>query len=205
MLAQVPPKNRSLSDTALVKRCLRGDEEAWHLLVERYARLVHSVPARYKLPPAVVDDIGQEVFIALAQNLHQLEEPESLSGWLMTTTRRLSWRALKHYDRENVPHDADLTDSVAADAGDQMFPTSPSMNEIISGWMWQEVLQQAMEHVGARCSKLIYLLFLDPQEGSYEEVSNTLDIPVGSIGPTRNRCLNQLRSIMEGLGFSKLE
>lgn len=198
-------KNEKISDTVLVQRCLRGDERAWQQLVERYARLVHSVPVRYRLPPAAVDDIGQEVFTALAQNLHQLEEPESISGWLMTTTRRLSWRALKQYDREHLPGDDNLTDSVLADAGSQLFASTPSMNDIISGWMWQEVLQQGLSHLGERCNQLLHLLFLDPQEGSYEDISSMLNIPVGSIGPTRNRCLKQLRSILEGLGFSGID
>ena len=205
MLVDIIQKSKEISDTALVQRCLRGDESAWKLLVERYARLVHSVPTRYRLPPAVVDDIGQEVFVALAQNLHRIEDPESLPGWLMTTTRRLSWRALKQYDREHLPADANLTDSVVAGVGSQIYPTAPSMSEIVSGWMWQEVLQQGLDHLGERCQKLLHLLFLDPQEGSYEDISTALDIPIGSIGPTRNRCLKRLRSILEGLGFSSLE
>jgi DNA-directed RNA polymerase specialized sigma24 family protein len=80
------------SSAELVERCLRGDAAAWRTLVERYARLVRSIPARQGFSPAEVDDVGQEVFLALAQNLHTIEDAERLPGWLVTTTRRICWR-----------------------------------------------------------------------------------------------------------------
>lgn len=74
--------------TALVQRCLHGNQQAWNELVARYARLVHSVPVRHGLAPHKVDVVGQEIFLALAQNLHAIDDPERLPGWLVTTARR---------------------------------------------------------------------------------------------------------------------
>ncbi len=81
---------QSTTTTLLVKRCLAGDAIAWQQLVDTYARLVHSIPVRHGLSQDEVSDVGQEVFIALAKNLHQLEDPERLPAWLVTTAAVLA-------------------------------------------------------------------------------------------------------------------
>ena len=91
----------SVSTAALVERCLRNDSRAWEELVQRYARLVHSVAGRHGLTSDEVDDVGQEVFLALAQNLHAIDDPERLPAWLATTARRLSWRVLQRRARRS--------------------------------------------------------------------------------------------------------
>lgn len=191
----------SNSNTQLVQRCLQGDSVAWQQLVTRYARLVHSVPARYGLTATEVDDIGQEVFLALAQNLHQLEDPERLPAWLLTTARRLSWRVMQKRKQEQPATEGDLSDVEWAHTAHSVTPTIPTINELLTGWQHQEALGQAMQRLQERCQTLLTLIFLDASEPSYEEISERLGIPKGSIGPTRNRCLQQLRSILEGMGF----
>lgn len=191
----------SISNTQLVQRCLEGDATAWQQLVERYARLVHSVPARYGLTRSEVDDIGQEVFLALAQNLHQIDDPERLSAWLLTTARRLSWRLLQKRKQEQPAVDGDLSDVEWAHTAQGVTQGAPTINELLLGWQHQEALAQGMQRLQERCQVLLTLIFLDQAEPSYDEISERLDIPKGSIGPTRNRCLQQLRTILEGLGF----
>ena len=188
----------------MIERCLRGDAEAWRALVDRYARLVHSIPVRYGLSQPEVDDVGQEVFLALAQNLHRIEDPERLPAWLLTTARRASWRALKQRKREQpgVGEDVGEIELDLALAVGRTGGSAPSMRELLLGWGRQEALGQAMARLRERCRTLLTLLFLDPDEPSYDEISARLDISKGSIGPTRTRCLAQLRSILEGLGFS---
>jgi RNA polymerase sigma factor (sigma-70 family) len=180
------------SPAALVQRCLQGDANAWHQLVDRYARLVHSVPARYGLTTAEIEDIGQEVFLALAQNLHTIDDPDRLPAWLVTTARRLCWRMVQRRRREQPLEDE-------PEHGDE-FPVRPELvsplptpEEALDGWTRQEVLQSAVARLNERCRKLIEMIFLDTREPSYDEISALLDIPKGSIGPTRNRCLGQLR------------
>ncbi|MFN8493240.1 MAG: sigma-70 family RNA polymerase sigma factor [Caldilineaceae bacterium] len=189
------------NNTQLVQRCLQGDAGAWQQLVTRYARLVHSVPVRYGLTPTEVDDIGQEVFLALAQNLHQLEDPERLPAWLLTTARRLSWRTMQKRKQEQPATEGDLSDVEWAHTAQSVTPIIPTINELLTGWQHQEALRQAMQRLQERCQTLLTLIFLDASEPSYDEISERLGIPKGSIGPTRNRCLQQLRSILEGLGF----
>jgi RNA polymerase sigma factor (sigma-70 family) len=194
-----------LTNHELVSACRHGDATAWQSLVHRYARLVHSVPVRYGLTPAEVDDIGQEVFLSLAQQIHQINDPESLPAWLLTTARRMSWRALQKRKREQPLSEIDLPDAQTHHLLQPLVPSAPSMQELLRGWQSQEALAQGFAGLGERCRALLTLIFLDQREHSYEEIGAALDIPKGSIGPTRNRCLQQLRSILVGLGFTAEE
>ncbi len=186
--------------TDLVARCRRGDAAAWDALVQRFAGLVHSVPVRHGLPPMDVDDVGQEVFLALARHLDRIENPEALPAWLLITARRLSWRAVQKRRQEvNLPPD-DGSNAMkhSRDSSLQL----PGMDGLLAGWQRQEALGNGLSRLDAKCRTLLWMLFLDRQEPSYEEIGEQLTIPIGSIGPTRIRCLGKLRSILEGLGFS---
>jgi RNA polymerase sigma factor (sigma-70 family) len=191
-----------LTNQELIERCRHGDALAWQRLVQRYARLVHSVPVRYGLMPSEVDDIGQEVFLALAQQLHQLVDPESLPAWLLTTARRASWRAMQKRNQEQPLSAIDLTAATVQDTLQPVGARVPSMQELLQGWQRQEALTQGFATLGERCRELLTLIFLDEREPSYDEISDLLGVAKGSIGPSRNRCLQQLRTILEGLGFS---
>ena len=182
--------------------CLQGDQLAWQQLVQRYARLVHSVPVRYGLTPVEVDDVGQEVFLALTQNLHQIHNPERISAWLITTARHSSWRVLQRRKHEQPSIENDLSDMEwSASAQNVVSRPLPTINELLVGWQREEMLEQGLRLLNPRCRDLFNLLFLSQEEPSYDEISARLAIPKGSISPTRNRCLQQLRSILQGLGF----
>lgn len=185
----------------LVQRCLNGDAAAWQLLVDRYARLVHATAAGHRLAAQEVEDVAQDAFVALAQHLHEIEEPERLSAWLVTTTRRLSWRAVQRGRREAAEDLEAVADGAAAAAAPLRALALPSLETLLHEWARQEALQAGMGGLGERCRRLLALLFLDSAEPSYEEISAQLGLPQGSIGPTRNRCLQQLRSLLEGLGW----
>lgn len=189
--------------TSLVQRCLQGEMAAWSLLVARYARLVHAVPVRHGLTPQEVDDVGQDVFLALAQNLHTIEDPERLPGWLVTTARRITWRTLQRR-RAEEPLEHDESDGQAATPQHLIAPT-PTANELLDTWNRQKMLTQAMDHLQPRCRQLLTLLFLVDDEPSYDDISAQLGIPKGSIGPTRNRCLQRLRAILQGLNMDDFD
>lgn len=186
--------------TALVQRCLQGDQQAWNMLIARYARLVHSVPVRHGLAPHEVDDVGQETFLALAQSLHTVEDPERLPGWLVTTARRYTWRTIQRRRGETPLEDADSGEESDITSYQLVSPL-PSPSDLVDGWGRQEALNTALRHIGERCRDLLTLVFLDASEPGYDEIASQLGMPKGSIGPTRNRCLQQLRSILRGLGF----
>jgi RNA polymerase sigma factor (sigma-70 family) len=192
-----------LSNAQLIDHCLQGDSSAWEQLVDRYARLVYSIPARYQLPATEADDIFQDAYLALAQHLHEIDDPERLPAWLITTTRRLVWRALVKRRVEQPVEADDLNESALASqvAGD--LAQMPTLQDLLDGWQRQATLEQGLQWLNERCRRLIVLLFLDPSEPSYDEISAQLGIPKGSLGPSRNRCLQQLRLALEGLGFGQ--
>ena len=188
------------STTELVTRCVAGDVAAWNALVRRFAGLVHSVPVRHGLPPMDVDDVGQEVFLALARYLPRIEQPEALPAWLLITARRLSWRAVQKRRQEvNLAADGDASGLGQPQENSLQIP---GMEGLLADWQRQEALHNGLSRLDAKCRTLIWMLFLDSQEPSYEEICQQLSMPIGSIGPTRTRCLGKLRSILQGLGFA---
>ena len=195
------PPSQTPSNTRLIQDCLSGDQRAWQQLVDRYSRLVHSVPVRYGLAPQVVDDVGQDVFLALAQHLHQVEDPDALPAWLITTARRLSWRAIQQQRKDAPLEAAELSDAQIGQVTPVISSPLPTLADLLRGWTHQEILAAGLAHLQARCRELLTLIFLDRDEPSYEDIAAHLKMPKGSIGPTRNRCLAKLQEILGGLGF----
>ncbi len=168
------------SVVSLVSRVGDGDQDAWNELIERYAQLVWSICARSQLSREDIDDAAQSVWLLLVENIGRLREPAALPGWLATTTRRECLRILGAAQRreqreEHVPPGlADTTEQ-----------------EIIAAER-NAALRAAFAEMQRGCRELLAMLMSDPLR-SYAEISATLGIPVGSIGPTRARCLDQLR------------
>lgn len=196
----MPPNEQAIADETLIERCRRGDATAWQELVRRYAPLVHSVPVRYGFSTAEVEDVAQEVFLALAQGLFQIEDVTRLPAWLMTTARRYSWRMMRKHKQEQPLAVGDLADLDPPAARPISSPV-PTMHELLDGWERQEILAHALEQLTIRCRMLLTLVFLDPDEPSYDLIAKRLGIPKGSIGPTRSRCLQQLRRLLDESGY----
>lgn len=194
-----------LATADLVQRCLQGDSRAWEQLVNRYARLVYSIPARYALSATEADDIFQDVYLALAQHLHEIQDAERLPAWLATTARRLVWRALYKRRQEQPDETETLGEAFDAPNAQTTLAPLPTVQELLENWQDQEAVAQGLQRLPERCRDLLALIFLDPAEPSYAEISERLGIPSGSIGPTRNRCLAHLRQLLEGLGFGRNE
>jgi RNA polymerase sigma factor (sigma-70 family) len=169
---------------ALISRAAGGDQEAWNEIVERYAPLVWSICTWYRLRSDDVEDIGQTVWLRLVEQLGNLREPAALPGWLATTTQRECMRVLRQdrrRDRLGPPAD-DL------DVPDQLVPFE---QEIITAER-DAAIRTAFAGLPRRCRQLLSMLISDPPL-SYREISTILEMPVGSIGPQRQRCLRRLR------------
>jgi len=170
---------------ALVARVCDGDQEAWNELIERYAPLVWSICLRYQLGRQDIDDVGQSVWLLLVEHVRELREPAALPGWLATTTRNECLRVLRaarRLDVEGLPPE------------DQMPPDSVATmieQEIIEAEL-NAALRLAFSELPPGCHDLLSMLLSDPPPG-YAEVSAALGMPIGSIGPTRARCLERLR------------
>lgn len=168
----------------LVGRAADGDQAAWDEIVERYAPLVWAICLRHELDRQSIDDIGQSVWLLLVENISRLREPAALPGWLATTTRRECLRAMRargrHGKESPTPADEQLADESAE-----------VEQEVIEAEL-HAALRAAFAELPAGCRELLSMLISDSSPG-YASISATLGIPMGSIGPTRARCLAKLR------------
>jgi RNA polymerase sigma factor (sigma-70 family) len=173
------------SVTDLVTRARHGDQHAWDILVERYAPLVWSICCRYRLSRADTDDVGQTVWLRLVAQLDNLRDPAALGGWIATTTRRECGRVCRAAQR---PHTAwwELDTGNIPDTG-----AEPADAGLLAAER-HAALRQAFACLPSSCQQLLAILIEDPPL-PYAQISARLGIPVGSIGPTRSRCLQKLR------------
>jgi len=169
----------------LVTRAKKGDKQAWDALVERYAPLIWSICRRRRLSSADADDVGQRVWLQLVSQLDKIRDPAALSGWLATTTQRECGSIRRATRRSQA-----LTRVLEAGhiSGQQAGTVEHELLEAER----HAALREAFTRLSPSCQQLITLLIEDPPV-PYTQISARLGIPVGSIGPTRSRCLDKLR------------
>lgn len=180
------------TDEALIAACREGSEAAWHVLVGRYERLVYTVPLRYGFGRSEADDVFQAVWVILLKHLDNLEQPERLSAWLVTTAKRECWQRRRGADFER---------STTVDPEAMLVPDlieTDGLENVLGRFEQYQQLERLMGELDERCRQLLYYLYYDPACPSYEEIARYLEMPIGGIGPTRTRCLKKLRELMEG-------
>jgi len=184
------------SETDLIRDCLAGDRRAWEALIDRYRRLLYSIPLRRGLSEDDAADVFQNVCVKLYQNLHQLQNADGLVKWLITTTTRESWRVLKQSRRHEplVEPDPDQPGNSPLEA---LPATDPLPHEVVIRLEEEQQVRQAMEQLGERSRELLQLLYATHPAPSYAEIARRMGMPEGSVGPTRARCLLHLRKILE--------
>ena len=171
--------------TGLVTRARNGDRQAWDALVDRYAPLIWSICRRHRLEAADAADAAQNVWLQLVDQLDKIRDPAALPGWLATTTRRECGRIARAARR---PCDA----GYALAAGTIPDEHAQAAGQDLLAAERHAALRAAFGQLPPGCQQLLALLLHDPAL-SYAEISARLGIPVGSIGPTRRRCLDKLR------------
>jgi RNA polymerase sigma factor (sigma-70 family) len=169
------------TDTELVAGALANDQQAWNALVEKYNRLVwHVVHGFHQLDAERRADVHQTVWLRLAERLHAIRDPERVGGWLATTARHECLRQIGRQAREFPESEIELEPHVEA-------PERHMLETERDATLWQ-----AFSRLRPACQQLLRLLICDPPF-SYDEIAEILDLPRGSIGPTRQRCLDALR------------
>jgi RNA polymerase sigma factor (sigma-70 family) len=179
-------------DTRLVKECLSGSEEAWSSLIEKYKALIYSIPVKYGLPPHEAADVFQTTCIELLTRLPELREPKALPKWLMQVAHHQCYR-WKHQQQRLVSRDADPGLPV---------PETPAIaHELVQQTEEEQILREAMAAISPQCRRLVEMLFFEAPPRPYTEVARELGLAPGSIGFTRQKCMERLRRRLDDLGF----
>jgi RNA polymerase sigma factor (sigma-70 family) len=168
----------------LVTRARNGDQQAWDALVKRYAPLIWAICRHYRLSRADAEDVGQRTWLQFVNHLRTIRDPAALPGWLTTTTRRECSRVVR----------AARGPQAAGQLLDENIPdkqTRTAEQELLAAER-RAALRQAFTCLSPSRQQLMALLIEDPPV-PYTEISARLGIPVSSIGPTRRRCLEQIR------------
>ncbi|MGD8394903.1 MAG: sigma-70 family RNA polymerase sigma factor [Candidatus Eiseniibacteriota bacterium] len=185
MGASLRARLERLDDGDLVARCAAGEAVAWEVLVHRYRRLVYAVPSRAGLASDEADDVFQDTFTRLLAALPTLRDRSRVRAWLVTTARRLTVDVTR---RRRGIEDAEAVLERTADA-------APEIDEVIAALEEQHRVRAALGRLDERCRRLLELLYgshTASEPVSYRDIARRLDMPVGSIGPTRARCLAKL-------------
>ena len=173
----------------LVSAAAQGDREAWAQLVDRFTGLLWAVARGHRLSEADAADVVQTTWLRLVENLSNLRDPERVGAWLVTTARRECLLGLRRNGRQVL-----VDDDLVLERPQLDDPESPELR--VEARERGEQLRAALDRLSDRCQLLLRVLAADPPP-SYEAVGAALDMPIGSIGPTRARCLQRLRAGME--------
>lgn len=183
------PETESVTD--LVRRAAAGDQNAWNLVVDRYENLLWSVGRAHRLGTADAADVVQTTWLRLLENLDRIQDPECLAGWLVTTSRRECLRLLRRAGRE-------VLDEMILDRVDEL---APAVDTALLERERDAALWRCFAQLPANCQRLLRVL-MATEPPAYAEVSAALGMPVGAIGPTRQRCLAKLRTLVADAGRS---
>jgi RNA polymerase sigma factor (sigma-70 family) len=176
-----------------VQAAAAGDEGAWNALIGRFSGLVWAVCRAHRLDRATAEDVSQVVWIRLVEQVGSIREPERVGSWLATTTRRECLRVLRRASRETAKDD-----SYFERPAEEVFGR---VDRDLQASERDSRLWQALGRLSPSRQRLMRVLMADPRP-SYDEIAAALDIPVGSIGPTRQRCLERLRRTPELSGLA---
>lgn len=184
------------SDEKLICACRRGDSDAWEALVMRYQRLIFSIARRGGLDGDQASEVLQHVFMLLYQNIDRIDQPDRIRSWLTTVARRETITV-----RQKM-RSAVLQPSMDEDEHILSLPDEGSLPiEIMIQLERQQIVRTALAMLDERCRNLLEYLFMNEDSPSYTKIAETLGMPPGSIGPTRARCLQKLRTLLEDSGL----
>lgn len=176
----------TVADTAdVVRAAATADGDAWRTIVARYSHTVHRIARAHRLSEADAADVAQTVWLRLLQHIHRLRDPARVGGWVATTARNESLRLLRQAGRVRLVDDDALFETVGAEVD-----PAPAVESVDR----DAVLRTALDALPPRQRAVLDLLMADPP-ASYGDIAADLNIPIGSIGPTRQRSLQSLRTV----------
>ncbi len=171
----------------LVRRAAAGDHDSWERLVDRFARLIWAITRDFRLGESDAADVAQATWLRLLEHIDRIQYPERVGSWLAATARNECLRSLAARKRVVLAHDEIQLEGVAAH--------QPDVDDGLLAAERAQVVREALTQLPRRWQQLLELLMSDPPV-SYAEISDQLDLPIGSIGPTRRRCLARLQVLL---------
>jgi RNA polymerase sigma factor (sigma-70 family) len=180
------------TDTRLVRECSNGNEDAWDALIEKYKRLIYSIPVKYGFNSDDANDIFQAVCLELLSELPKLRKPKALPKWLIQVTSHKCFHRKRQQQRTELPDEVEQRP-------EETVP--PQTEQILREAEDEEKLQDALSALAPRCRQLVEMLFFEEPARPYKDVAASLGIATGSIGFIRQRCLERLRKELVEAGF----
>lgn len=171
----------------LVRRAAEGDRWAWEGLVDQYSRLIWAITRDFKLVDSDAGDVAQATWLRLLEYIDRLRSPDRVGSWLAATARNECLRVLAARKKMVLGHDEVALEGVAA--------AEPDVDERLLTAERAQLVREALSSLPWTWQQMLELLMADPP-ASYAEISDQLGLPVGSIGPTRKRCLARLRVLL---------
>lgn len=181
------------SDGRLIDACRDGDQRAWNALIERYKRLIYSVPVQYGLTADDAADVFQVVCVDLLSGLDTLRNTESLKSWLIRVALNRCYHVRKQQKAHGTTELEELLEEPAAPGA--------ATSELMVAAEQDQIVRDAVRSLPARCAELIRLLFFEEPPLPYTDVARRLGLATGSIGFIRGRCLTRLEKSLRALGF----
>jgi len=179
--------DEALDVAGLVRQAAEGDRWAWERLVDQYARLIWAVTRDFKLLESDAGDVFQVTWLRLLEHINKLEKPDRVGAWLAATARNECLRCLAARKKVILAKDDIVLEEAAA--------PEPEIDEGLLSAERSQMVREALASLPWRWQRMLELLMADPP-ASYAEISDQLGLPVGSIGPTRSRCLARLRVLL---------
>ena len=177
---------------SLLRQAGDGEQQAWDALVQRFNGLVWSVARSHRLSEADAVDVVQTTWLRLVEHLDRIRDPQRVGAWLATTARHESLAVIRRSSRLQPTDDSWL---------ETIDPDAAELDAGLLDTERDQALWQAIKLISESCQRLLRVLLADPPP-SYQEVSAALDMPIGSIGPTRQRCLDKLREVLPAVGIN---
>jgi RNA polymerase sigma factor (sigma-70 family) len=181
----------------LVDRCLRGEEDAWRQFLERYRRLIYATILKVGLPAVDQEEAFQETVVAIYQQLGRLRDNDRLVSWIVGIAWRQSINRIRARGRDRRVGAMDGESS----AGPELAAAEVPPDTIRLALERAQHAQEALAVLSERCRRLVHYLFYEDPPPDYAEIARREEIPIGSLGPTRARCLEKLRAYFKGRGW----
>ncbi|HQX54473.1 MAG TPA: sigma-70 family RNA polymerase sigma factor [Pyrinomonadaceae bacterium] len=181
-----------LDDAELVRSCRNGDQTAWDQLVTRYQRLIFAIPRRAGLNDEQAADVFQEVFLTLLQKIDDIEQPDRIRSWMVTTAKFKTWAIVRSGKGHYSPETEEEMEAEMANLRD----VSPLADDMLIEVEEQHLIRTALLSLEERCQKILSMIYLRDPAASYVEVSAAINVGETSISPMRSRCLKKLEKLL---------